>query len=250
MVMQMSLPLVCLLVGCEALLFTDVCFVTSPSLKSAPKIPSGQKQLSGLQKGPAERGHVKKRQKSSKSVKKFFDTFRPFSRRAKNVKKRQKGFSTVFAQHHFSGPRLLGGSEQHSLQCELAGHLPRCQGKRSEHSSGCCLQMVRDKFLHGGFCISETRIWGRILGNEKLDARILDPNSWVEALYQCHAEGGVTKGGVSKCEQTQTNADKRRGETQRRKNASKREQTWTNASKRLHSPLLRFFAPPFAIPLF
>ena len=60
--------------------------------------------LSGLQKGPAERGHVKKtskvvrkcqkvsrhfstifaqgkeRQKSSKSVKKFFDTFRQFSR--------------------------------------------------------------------------------------------------------------------------------------------------------------------------
>ena len=26
---------------------------------------------------------------------------------------------------------------------------------------------------------------------------------------QCHAEGGATKGGVSKCEQTQTNADKR-----------------------------------------
>ena len=56
--------------------------------------------FSGLQKGPAERSHVKKRQKvsksfstlfdnfcagqksqkSSKSVKKFFDTFRQFSR--------------------------------------------------------------------------------------------------------------------------------------------------------------------------
>ena len=55
--------------------------------------------ISGLQKGPAERGHVKKRQKSSKSVKKFFDTFRQFSRRAKNVKNRQKvskSFSTLF----------------------------------------------------------------------------------------------------------------------------------------------------------
>ena len=44
-------------------------------------------------------GHVKKRQKSSKSVKKFFDTFRQFSRRAKNVKNRQKvskSFSTLF----------------------------------------------------------------------------------------------------------------------------------------------------------
>ena len=55
--------------------------------------------ISGLQKGSAERGHVKKRQKSSKSVKKFFDTFRQFSRRAKNVKNRQKvskSFSTLF----------------------------------------------------------------------------------------------------------------------------------------------------------
>ena len=67
--------------------------------------------LSGLQKGPAERGHVKKSQKSSKSVKKFFDTFRQFSRRAKNVKNRQKvskSFSTLFdnfrAGHLFSGP--------------------------------------------------------------------------------------------------------------------------------------------------
>ena len=64
----------------------------------------------GLQKGPAERGHVKKRQKSSKSVKKFFDTFRQFSRRAKNVKKSSKSqkyfrhFSTIFARHLFSGP--------------------------------------------------------------------------------------------------------------------------------------------------
>ena len=56
-------------------------------------------RISGLQKGPVERGHVKKRQKSSKSVKKFFDTFRHFSRRAKNVKNRQKvskHFSTLF----------------------------------------------------------------------------------------------------------------------------------------------------------
>ena len=46
-----------------------------------------------------ERGHVKKRQKSSKSVKSIFDTFRHFSRRAKNVKNRQKVskiFSTLF----------------------------------------------------------------------------------------------------------------------------------------------------------
>ena len=53
----------------------------------------------------------KKRQKASKSVKKFFDTFRPFS--PKIVKKRQKvfrHFSTIFARHLFFRP-LLGGSD-------------------------------------------------------------------------------------------------------------------------------------------
>ena len=66
--------------------------------------------VSGLQKGPAERGHVKKRQKSSKRVKKIFVTFRQFSRRAKKVKNRQKvlkSFSTLFDKFRaapFSGP--------------------------------------------------------------------------------------------------------------------------------------------------
>ena len=92
--------------------------------------------ISGLQKGPAERGHIKKRQKSSKSfstlfdnfcagqksskiVKKFFDTFRQFSRRAKNVKNRQKVskiFSTLFDNFRaapFFRP-LLGGSDLNS----------------------------------------------------------------------------------------------------------------------------------------
>ena len=78
---------------------------------------------------------------------------------------------------------------------------------------------------------------------------ICDGNSHL----QCHAEGGATKGGVSKCEQTQANASKRRqtrtnASKRRGANASKREQTWTNANKRLHPPLLRFFTPPFAIP--
>ena len=77
--------------------------------------------VSGLQKGPAERGHVKKRQNSSKSVKKFFDTFRQFSRRAKNVKNRQKtskSFSTLFDNFRaapFFRP-LLGGSPTFVLQ--------------------------------------------------------------------------------------------------------------------------------------
>ena len=80
---------------------------TTHHLKSAQtlvrtEIPSRnlrEKEVSGLQKGPAERGHVKKRQKASKSVKNIFDTFRHFSRGAKNVKNRQKvskSFSTLF----------------------------------------------------------------------------------------------------------------------------------------------------------
>ena len=52
--------------------------------------------FSGLQKGPVERGHIKKRQKSSKSVKKFFDTFRQFSRRAKKRQKSSKNVKKFF----------------------------------------------------------------------------------------------------------------------------------------------------------
>ena len=85
-------------------------------------------KVSGLQKGPAERGHVKKRQKSSKSVKKFFDTFRHFSRRAKSVKNRQKvskHFSTLFDKFRaapFFRP-FLGGSEKVTLKERPSGSL-------------------------------------------------------------------------------------------------------------------------------
>ena len=72
--------------------------------------------ISGLQKGPAERGHVKKRQKSSQSVKNFFDTFRQSSRRAQNVKNRQKVSricSTLFDNFRAAPVfrPLLGGSD-------------------------------------------------------------------------------------------------------------------------------------------
>ena len=70
--------------------------------------------LSGLQGGPAERGRVKKRQKPSKSVKKFFDTFRQFPKSSKIVKKRQKVFrhfsKFFFRAEPFFRP-LLGGSD-------------------------------------------------------------------------------------------------------------------------------------------
>ena len=67
-------------------------------------------------KGPAERGHVKKRQKSPKRVKNIFDTFWQFSRRAKNAKNRQKmskTFWTLF-ENFRAAPvfrPLLGGSD-------------------------------------------------------------------------------------------------------------------------------------------
>ena len=64
---------------------------------AGPKTPFALSLISGLQKGPAERGHVKKRQKSSKSVKKFFDTFDNFragQKTSKIVKKCQKVFDT------------------------------------------------------------------------------------------------------------------------------------------------------------
>ena len=74
---------------------------------------------------------------------------------------------------------------------------------------------------------------------------------------QEHFLSVTQRGAISKCEQTQTNADKqrrKRKQTQRRKrrgaNASKREQTWTNANKRLHPPLLRFLHPPLQTPYF
>ena len=76
-------------------------------------------KISGPQQGPAERGHVKKRQKSSKGVKNIFDTFRHFSRRAKCVKNRQKMsniFSTLFDNFRAAPVfrPLLGGSERSS----------------------------------------------------------------------------------------------------------------------------------------
>ena len=68
-----------------------------------------------IAKGPAERGQGKKRQKSSKSVKKFFDTFRQFSGQGKKtskiVKKRQKFFATFRAAPFFRP--LLGASENY-----------------------------------------------------------------------------------------------------------------------------------------
>ena len=73
-----------------------------------------QDEISGLQKGPAERGHVKNRQKVSKSFSTLFDTFRAGQKTSKIVKKCQKvfrHFSTIFARHLFPGPLLQSADE-------------------------------------------------------------------------------------------------------------------------------------------
>ena len=82
--------------------------------------------ISGLQKGPAERGHVKNRQKVSKSFSTLFDNFRAGQKTSKIVKKCQKvsrHFSTIFAQGKFfpapSGElRFYPGQTPESLRCE------------------------------------------------------------------------------------------------------------------------------------
>ena len=98
-------------------------------------------EISGPQKGPAERGHVKKRQKSSKSIKNIFDPFRHFSRRANNVKNRQKvsrSFSTLLDNFR-AAPAfrpLLGGSDERSSQ--KGGR----QGVRKEGQQGTHLEIL------------------------------------------------------------------------------------------------------------
>ena len=76
-------------------------FALSGAFRWSPPFWNLRQLLSGLQKGPAERGHVKKRQKSSKSVKNLFDNFHAGQKTSKIVKKCRKvfrHFSTIFAQ--------------------------------------------------------------------------------------------------------------------------------------------------------
>ena len=59
--------------------------------------------ISGLQKGPAERGHVKKRQKASKSFSTLFDNFRAGPKTSKIVSKSVKKFFNTFRQFFRAG---------------------------------------------------------------------------------------------------------------------------------------------------
>ena len=62
--------------------------------RTAAKKISEKFEGADCKKGPAERGHVKKRQKSSKSVKKFFDNFRAAQKNSKSSKNVKKLFDT------------------------------------------------------------------------------------------------------------------------------------------------------------
>ena len=82
--------------------------------------------ISGLQKGPVERGHVKKRQKSSKSVKNNFDNFRaaPFFRPLLGGSETKLSTEACNEQTHTTAP----------LECQawtLFGSVPAmlCSGK-------------------------------------------------------------------------------------------------------------------------
>ena len=84
-----------------------------------PLLNTGTLQISGPQKGPAERGHVKKRQKSSKKCRKYFRHFSTFFAQGKKNKNRQKVsklFSTLFDNLRAAPVfrPLLGRSEQRS----------------------------------------------------------------------------------------------------------------------------------------
>ena len=89
---------------CNMLLFTITASRSSPNsvLRTI---------ISGPQKGPVERGHVKKCHKKVKKCQKYFRHFSTFfaqgKKTSKIVKKCQKyfrHFSTLFARHQFSGP--------------------------------------------------------------------------------------------------------------------------------------------------
>ena len=89
---------------------------TMPSFPNNPPLLSAECKR-GRRKGATS----KKTSKSSKSVKKFFDIFRQFSRRAKNVKNRQKvskSFSTLFDNFRAAPVfrPLLGGSDPRQIQ--------------------------------------------------------------------------------------------------------------------------------------
>ena len=72
--------------------------------------------ISGSRKGPAERGHVKKRQKSSKKCQKYFRHFSTFFAQGKKRQKSSKSvniFFDTFGQFSrgTSFPAILGGSD-------------------------------------------------------------------------------------------------------------------------------------------
>ena len=115
-------------------------------------------RISGLQKGPAERGHVKKRQKVSKSFSTLFDHFRAGQKTSKIVKKIFDTFRQFSRRAPFFRP-LLGGSDRSTLGT-LSGHslIARAETLRGDSSS--------DTLVFGDSCVS-------LLLSLKIEARLI-----------------------------------------------------------------------------
>ena len=104
--------------------------------------------IGGPQKGPAERGHVKKRQKSSKIFSTLFDIFRVGQKTSKIVKilKVSKIFSTLFDNFRAAPVfRPLSGGSENNVAAQDFSHL-NYKAKATEisgvwrcfHSGACC----------------------------------------------------------------------------------------------------------------
>ena len=75
--------------------------------------------ISGPQKGPAERGHVKKTSKIVKKCQKYFRHFSTFFAQGKKTSKSSK--SVKFARHQFSGPFWGALSSRSAVPCACEG---------------------------------------------------------------------------------------------------------------------------------
>ena len=176
---------------CPADILSNLCGTTHKSSRDVPDvlglaprpspghfrgIPAAKfLYVSGLQKGPAERGHVKKRQKPAKSVKKFstlFDNLCAGQKTSKIVKKRQnvfRHFSTILRGTNFPAP--FGGlwlRFQDSLWEKLPRKAHVCRGAGQERMCVCvCVCYAKTKkniaFPVGFACFSPNSSGGHYI---------------------------------------------------------------------------------------
>ena len=116
--------------------------------------------LQRIAKGAGGKGP---RQKTSKIVEEFFDTFRQLSRRAKKRQKSSKGvkkFFDTFARHHFSGPfwgALISVGSSHLEKKKHINKIPKNSRNNSVINLFLCV------FFFGGFSLPSP-VLSRFLG--------------------------------------------------------------------------------------